>query len=155
MYELVKNGRGTYQKYMPTILLCPIYDMELLKGGQAIKEAALEMGIELIWPEKGGNGLFSSKERAVVATGWHYRYHELNVMIDGSDPENLEIDNSYIDFKQYFAVPMTYLYRNMAKREFRLTDEFAEQVTLKYGAFLSRVATNEPEQSDRNQLKCV
>ena len=72
----------------------------------------------------------------VAERDWHYRYHYLKIEIDN----NIVVDNAIVDFKHYFSVPMKYLVNNKHNRVFHLDDLFAEQLTLKFATFLSRVA---------------
>ena len=53
---------------------------------------------------------------------------------------NTILDNALIDFKHYFTVPASYLMKNRNKRAFHLEDIYAEQITLKFATYLSRVA---------------
>ncbi len=54
--------------------------------------------------------------------------------------ENVVLNDSIIDFKHYFSVPASYLVENRQNRVFRVDDLFAEQITLKFATYLSRVA---------------
>lgn len=127
--EVSKTGKAT--KFMPSILMCPIYDTTLAKQGEHICDALELMNIAIV-----KDNLFNSHEKKVADKDWHYRFHSLEIEYEG----NIALDNSMIDFKHYFTVPISYLLHNRSDRVFRLDDIYAEQITLKFATFLSRVA---------------
>ena len=128
MDEIIKNNGGNSTKYMPSILMCPIYQYDLSKTGKHLSEisAKTEMHIE-------EDNTFTNKDKAIAEKDWHYRLHFLNV----KDAHIAE--NSAIDFKHYFTVPASYLYKNKNNRIYRLDPLRAEKITLKFSSFLSRV----------------
>ena len=133
--KMISNGSGKVNKFMPSILMCPIYDKEEAKSLSHLDEAFQELSIskERAKDEK----LFNTKEFNVVTQDWHYRFHALTV----SDKKGKHIlDNAVIDFKHYFTVPPTYLFNNRNNRLFHLDSLFSEQITLKFATYLSRVA---------------
>lgn len=83
-----------------------------------------------------GESLFTTKEYGVAKNDWHYRFHDLTVQAG----EKVILDSALIDFKHYFTVPPSYLYHHRTDRLFRLEGLFAEQITLKFATYLSRVA---------------
>ena len=111
--------------------MCPIYDTTLAKQGEHICDALELMNIAIV-----KDNLFNSHEKKVADKDWHYRFHSLEIEYEG----NIALDNSMIDFKHYFTVPISYLLHNRSDRVFRLDDIYAEQITLKFATFLSRVA---------------
>jgi hypothetical protein len=133
--KMLKETTGKVKKFMPSILMCPIYDKEEAKGLTHLDSAFNELSIK-----KSGDKseqLFSSKEYNVVEQDWHYRFHALTV---GDKKGNIIMENAVIDFKHYFTVPPTYLYKNREQRIFHIDSLFAEQITLKFATYLSRVA---------------
>ena len=50
------------------------------------------------------------------------------------------LENAILDFKHYFSLPMSYLLQHKEDRILHLDDIFAEQITLKFATYLSRVA---------------
>jgi hypothetical protein len=60
----------------------------------------------------------------------------LDVESDGK----IVIENGLVDFKHCFSVPTSYLLKSRAKRLYRLESLFAEQVTLRFATYISRVA---------------
>jgi hypothetical protein len=121
------NGIKT-TKYMPSILMCPIYDEETLRSSDHLSEISPLFHLK-------NEHLYSSKVKDIIENNTHYRFHFLNL----KNPK--EATGCFaIDFKQYFSVPVEYLSSNKQKRQFRLETLFAEQVTLKFAVYLSRVA---------------
>lgn len=131
MEQLLLDKAGKATKFMPSILMCPIYNKETAKQGNHIKEAFSVFDAEL----DSSSVLFNSQEYKVAEKNWHYRYHPFKVSVNGK----VLVDESVIDFKHYFSVPMSYLINNRNNRLFQLDDLFAEQITLKFAAFLTRV----------------
>jgi len=123
-----KNGKST--KFMPTILLCPIYDGQAVRDNKHLADINSKTDIVLD-TEK----FFTSKERDVTKNDMHYRFHQLDVEVDG----NAVVDNGLVDFKHYFSVPASYLLKSRSQRLYRLESLFAEQVTLRFATYLSRV----------------
>ena len=131
MSDIITEHSGKATKFMPSVLLCPIYDKDIAKSSQHIDDAFKALSLK-----KQEESLFSGDEYKVVRKDWHYRYHALSVNIKGETV----LDNSIIDFKHYFTVPISYLMDNRKNRVFHLNDLYAEQITLKFATYLSRVA---------------
>ena len=131
MEELILNKAGKPAKFMPSILMCPIYERNISKSGEHIKNAFDQLSLEF----KVEN-TYQRDDYNVAQRDWHYRIHALTVEAN----ENIVIDNAVIDFKHYFTVPMTYLIAHKKDRILHLDDLFAEQVTLKFSTYLARVA---------------
>ena len=131
MDELLTQRRGKPAKFMPSVLLCPIYEKEAAKKGEHIEEFFSSNSIIL---EQ--ENVYQKDDYKVSQRDWHYRYHALKIELN----ENIVLDNAIIDFKHYFTVPMSYLVAHKNDRIFRLDDLFAEQITLKFSTYLSRVA---------------
>ena len=134
MGEMVTEQSGKATKFMPSILLCPIYDVDVAKKTEHVNDALSTLHINKLDGSK--DVLFNSGEFGLAKNDWHYRYHALTVKI-GKDTV---LENTMIDFKHYFSVPASYLIKNREKRLFHLDDLFAEQITLKFATYLSRVA---------------
>lgn len=131
MSDLQRSNKGKATKFMPSILLCPIYDAQKAKKGDHISKIKENLKFDI---EK--EDLYHSDDFKVAKKEWHYRFHAFSVICN---EENV-IDNAIIDFKHYFTVPMAYLLSNLENRLMRLDDMFAEQLTLKFATYLSRVA---------------
>lgn len=131
MEELILNKAGKPAKFMPSILMCPIYERNISKSGEHIKNAFDQLSLEF----KVEN-TYQRDDYNVARRDWHYRIHALTVEAN----ENIVIDNAVIDFKHYFTVPITYLIAHKNDRILHLDDLFAEQITLKFSTYLARVA---------------
>lgn len=134
MGEMISDQSGRATKFMPSILMCPIYDVNVAKKTNHLNEAFTELEITKLDSQK--DVLFNSGEFNLARNDWHYRYHALTVEIAG----NNALENAMIDFKHYFTVPASYLMKIRKNRLFHLEDLFAEQITLKFSTYLSRVA---------------
>ena len=117
--------------------MCPIYDVTMAKKGNHVDRAFDELGI-IKDPEQ----LFNWEEKKIFQKDWHYRYHALEV----NCANGKGFKDNIIDFKHYFTVPMSYLLKSLDQRLFRLDDIYAEQITLKFATFLSRVAMPDPKE---------
>lgn len=135
MSRIIETNSGNLNKFMPSILMCPIYDREEAKTMNHIAAAFDELSIS---KEKSDSPLFNRREGEVIDKDWHYRFHALTVT--ESSTKRILIENALIDFKHYFTVPASYLYRNKHNRLYHLESLFAEQITLKFSTYLSRVA---------------
>jgi len=80
--------------------------------------------------------VYQGDDYKVAKRDWHYRIHALTIQTG----ENIVLENAVIDFKHYFTVPVSYLRAHKDKRILHLDDLFAEQITLKFATYLSRVA---------------
>lgn len=131
MEELVQNGAGKPAKFMPSILMCPIYEHNAAKSGQHIKDAFEQLSLNFE-----SENTYQGDDYKVAKRDWHYRIHALTVETN----KDVVIENAVIDFKHYFTVPITYLITHKSNRILHLDDLFAEQITLKFSTYLTRVA---------------
>lgn len=147
MGDIDINKAGKSTKFMPSILMCPIYKQSDAKYFSHLEDVFKELEIKKM--DVKSDTLFNSGEMNIVNRDWHYRFHSLSVKVYKLAEkqskkigliENLSIDNAIIDFKHYFTVPSSYLIKNRGQRLFRLDDIFAEQITLKFATYLARVA---------------
>lgn len=131
--DLISNKEGAFTKFMPSVLMCPIYYDSMVRDSQHIINVINEFKIK----PKDGNAkrMYSTKEFDLAKEDYHYRYHVLNIENEGK----MILEKSIIDFKHYFCVPISYLLNNRKNRLYRLDDIFSEQITLKFSNFLSRV----------------
>ena len=132
MSDLQEQRVGKATKYMPTILMCPIYNRTQLKKIGHLSNFTKEGLIDEFIPDP---SFYSSKHKEVADNDWHYRFHELTVEIK----EKTVLNDAVIDFKHYFSIPASYLLKNRSNRIYSLDITYAEQITLKFCAFLSRV----------------
>jgi hypothetical protein len=133
MSELEENKDGKATKYMPSILMCPIYDSDIAKTGDNLDEVFEKLNINLQNKEP----LFSKHELDIARKSWHYRFHFFNAYEKGK--KEAKLSSKIIDFKHYFTVPMSYLLRSRNNRIGKFDDVYSEQITLKFATFLARV----------------
>lgn len=131
MCELQENNGGKTTKYMPSILMCPIYSVDSVKSQTNFEN----INNNLINLEELGY-YSNTKDGKTADQDLHYRYHLLTV----KDVSDIILENLIIDFKHYFSVPMSYLLKNKKNRYCSLESIFSEQITLKFANYLSRVA---------------
>ena len=131
MEKLSNNSTGKPAKFMPGILMCPIYNKDLVKSGNYIAQGFETLDLSL---EK--EDVFKKDDLKVASRDWHYRFHYLTVSLN----DKVIIQDALLDFKHYFTVPMSYLIAHKKDRIMCLENTFAEQLTLKYATYLSRVA---------------
>jgi hypothetical protein len=131
MSDLQKEKKGKATKYMPSILMCPIYNKEQIRSATHISDISHpgELSIDL---EK----FYTSEDIKIAEKDYHYRFHVINIKVD----DKQIINDAVIDFKHYFSVPASYLLSRIENRLYSLDTIFYEQVTLKFAAYLSRVA---------------
>lgn len=132
MNEILSSNGGKPTKFMPSILMCPIYDKNVAKTGDHLTDVFNNLSLTL---DK--ENIYHKNDYEVAERDWHYRFHALELS-NGKD--NIVLSNAIIDFKHYFSVPMSYLLKNLSNRIYHLDDLFAEQITLKFATFISRVA---------------
>ena len=127
----MQNRSGKPAKFMPSILMCPIYEHNSAKSGQHIKDAFAQLLLNYE-----SENTYYGDDYKIAKRDWHYRIHALTVKTN----DDAVIENAIIDFKHYFTVPITYLISHKNNRILHLDDLFAEQVTLKFSTYLARVA---------------
>ena len=131
MDEIISHQGGKPTKFMPSILMCPIYEHSAAKSGQHIKGAFDQLSLRFE-----SENSYQSDDYKVAKRDWHYRFHALTIE---SESEKV-LENAIVDFKHYFTVPISYLISHKNDRILHLDDLFAEQITLKFATYLSRVA---------------
>ena len=112
--------------------MCPIYDKTSLKNNKHLEDISEDnTGVML---EK--DPYYTSALHNIAKNDLHYRFHPLTVELKGKNV----IENAIIDFKHCFSVPTIHLLDNRQNRILALDSLFAEQITLKFSVYLSRVA---------------
>ena len=92
MSELTINRGGKPTKFMPAILMCPIYGKDEARSTKHLNMVFREFELN----NTGANEpLYTSKDYDVAKNDWHYRYHALTVKIG----KNIVLDNAVIDYK--------------------------------------------------------
>lgn len=131
MDEIITTGGGKPTKYLPSVLLCPIYDKTTAKTGEHLSDVFNGLNLSL-----NKENVYHSDDYKIAERDWHYRFHALELVLNDSPV----LSNAIIDFKHYFTVPITYLITHKGNRLYHLDSIFAEQITLKFATYLSRVA---------------
>ena len=131
MEDIVNNKSGKPAKFMPSILMCPIYDKSASKSGDHIKEAFSLLSLNIV-----EEPIYFKDDLKTADKDWHYRFHSLTIETGAEKV----LENAIVDFKHYFTVPISYLISHKKDRLLRLDDLFAEQITLKFSTYLARVA---------------
>lgn len=132
MNDMFERKTGITAKYMPMILLCPIFHTEALTSGTFISNIAINDGIAI---DNTSDHIYKKEERKVTERDFHYRFHNFNVEL-GNKPVS---ENYVVDFKQCFSIPFSYLYSKRDSRLFRLDLCYAQQITQKFCNYLSRM----------------
>lgn len=131
MEDVVNNKSGKPAKFMPSILMCPIYDKSASKSGDHIKDAFSLLSLNIV-----EEPIYFKDDLKTADKDWHYRFHSLTIE---TGTEKV-LENAIVDFKHYFTVPISYLIFHKKDRLLHLDDLFAEQITLKFSTYLARVA---------------
>ena len=131
MNDIISDGGGKPTKFMPSILMCPIYDKNIVKTGDHLSDVFY--GFNLAFNRE---DVYHSDDYKIAERDWHYRFHALEL----TSNDNTILKNAIIDFKHYFSVPISYLINHKDDRKYRLENLFSEQLTLKFATYLSRVA---------------
>ena len=131
MDRIITAGGGKPAKFMPAVLICPIYDKNVAKKGDHLVDVFNELNYSF-----NKEDVYHKNDYEIAERDWHYRFHALELTMNGSPV----LSNAIIDFKHYFSVPISYLIKNKENRVYRLDDLFSEQLTLKFATYLSRVA---------------
>ena len=131
MEDVVNNKSGKPAKFMPSILMCPIYDKSASKSGDHIKEAFSLLSLNIV-----EETIYFKDDLKTADKDWHYRFHSLTIETGAEKV----LENAIVDFKHYFTVPISYLISHKKDRLLHLDNLFAEQITLKFSTYLARVA---------------
>ena len=131
MEDVVNNKSGKPAKFMPSILMCPIYDKSASKSGDHIKVAFSLLSLNIV-----EEPIYFKDDLKTADKDWHYRFHSLTIE---TGTEKV-LENAIVDFKHYFTVPISYLISHKKDWLLHLDDLFAEQITLKFSTYLARVA---------------
>lgn len=142
MAQLQETKQGKLTKFVPSILLCPIYNKELLSTGEHIEDVFTAM--EILNSSELGEKIMQKDDCKVTERDFHYRFHNLTL----KKGDNTLMDNLVIDFKHYYTLPMECLLTQKENRIFHLDSIYAEQITLKFATYLSRVAIPTVPQSN-------
>ena len=128
-------------KFMPSILMCPIYPKDVIVHGEHLKEVFEDMNIAL---EK-GSPYYNKDDVKVTEKDQHVRFHGLKVVVQVDGNAKTLIDNAVIDFKHVFSVPMKYLRKSRSNRICTLGDIYVDQIVNKFSAYLARIGLPDPK----------
>lgn len=131
MEGIFTSRGGKPAKFMPSILMCPIYEKNLAKTGEHLTEVFNGLSLAIT-----KEVVYHKEDYIVAERDWHYRFHAFELTLNGSSV----LSNAIIDFKHYFSVPISYLAKHKENRIYHIDDLFSEQLTLKFATYLSRVA---------------
>jgi len=119
-----RNGRATQDKWLISILVAPLYNIEHVYQGKHLSDIGMNM--EPINEKKSPGKNLRKNERP--------RYHYL------SFPTDQPIVDSVVDFKHYFSVNGNYL-RSLRRTNFicRLAPLYREDLSHRFAAYLARI----------------
>lgn len=132
MNDLKQQKSGSISKVMPMVLMCPFFQSETIKKGSHLQQFLRNEQLSI---KSEATNMFVTNDRNIAQQDLHYRYHDFNVKIK----DKTIYANYVLDFKQCFTVPFTYLDMHRSNRKISLAPNYAQQVTLKFCSFLSRI----------------
>lgn len=138
MDEFESGKHSLPVKYMPSILLCPIYSKESIAHGHHLKEIYEEINRTL----DSGSAYYNKDDISTTKKDQHVRFHALKVDVNNKTL----LDNMVIDFKHIFSVPMKHLRNNRDKRICSIEDIYIDQIVNKMAAYISRIGLPKPEE---------
>jgi hypothetical protein len=114
----------TQDKFLLSVLVAPLYNVEHVYAGEHLQELGLKMA-EINKTKTPGANL-KNNETA--------RYHYLEF------PKDVPVVNSVIDFKHYFSINVSHL-KVHKKTNFvcQLSELYREDVSQRFSSFLSRI----------------
>ena len=122
-----KEPRPTTQdKYLLSVLVAPLYNVEHFYSGEHLSELGLTMATFERRKEKTANKSLKNNEIP--------RYHYLEF------PDDIPIVPSVIDFKNYFSVNVQYVQKSKPQNFVcKVSELFREDICLRFANFLSRI----------------
>ncbi|MGE5558142.1 MAG: hypothetical protein ACM3WV_05955 [Bacillota bacterium] len=118
--------KSTQDKYLLSLLVAPIYNIEHFYDGEHLKDLGLQMEKFERRPDKTPNK--NLKQNLLP------RYHYLEF------PENVPIVPSVIDFKHYFTVNIEYLLKIKTENFVcKISELYREDISHRFASFLSRI----------------
>lgn len=138
MDEFERSEEKVPLKFMPSILMCPIYSLDQVKNSEHLSGIYSEMGYK--YPKE--KNYFVGDDRRVTQKDQHVRFHLLNINIVSREDDEVTpfISDAVIDFKHVFSVPMKQL-RNIreAQRVCTLDELYIDQIVNKLCAYIARI----------------
>lgn len=132
MNDLTQQKSGSISKVMPMVLMCPFFQSETIKKGTHLSDYV--QNEKMIIKSESSN-MYISQDRNITQQDLHYRFHDFCV----KTKDKTIYENYVLDFKQCFTVPFTYLDTHRGNRKVSLTPNYAQQITLKFSNFISRI----------------
>lgn len=123
-FRFAEKPKETQDKYLLSVLVAPLYNVEHVYRGEQLTEIDLKMAPINRTKSPGEN--LRKNETA--------RYHYLEF------PEDIPVPNCVIDFKHYFAVNVSHL-RDLKETNFvcQIPELFREDMSQRFASFLSRI----------------
>jgi trans-2-enoyl-CoA reductase len=117
----------THDKYLNSVLLCPAFLVDSLRGGTHL--SSMEWTMQF----------FSAKlwSRSSIEINDNPRYHFLK--------SDTDLPDLIVDFKRFFTLPRDEAYNLLDNRKARLDTLFRESVSQRFASFQSRIALPEPK----------
>lgn len=125
-YRLNEQSSSSQDKYLLSVLVVPLYNIEHFYDGEHLSEIGLKMAQ---FPRKG-----DATDNKRLKQNEIPRFHYLDF------PEDSELVSSVLDFKQYFAVDIKYL-NSISKSNFvcKISELYREDISHRFSSFLSRI----------------
>lgn len=125
-YRLNEESSSSQDKYLLSVLVVPLYNIEHFYDGNHLSEIGLKMAP---FPRKS-----DATDNKRLKQNEIPRFHYLEF------PEDSELVSSVLDFKQYFAVDIKYL-NTISKSNFvcKISELYREDISHRFSSFLSRI----------------
>jgi len=118
----VENPLTKHDKFLQSILVCPVYLADELRNGDQLKDLSLKMES------------FDTKRWKTITNNQNPRYHFLN----GVQP--FQFPASVIDFKHYYTIQRDLIYKNFQTHYIGTINLlFREQLSQRFAYHLSRI----------------
>lgn len=131
----------TQDKYLISVLVAPLFNVEHFKKGEHFSEIELHMRDDIPWDQTEGKKI---KKNELP------RYHYLKF------PPELEIVDSIIDFKHFFSINIKSL-NKIRRKNFvcSVAELFREEISDRFAFYLARIGLPElkPKEGQMNTIK--
>lgn len=132
MYQLMEKEVSSPLKYMPSILLCPIYYASSLKNSEHLKEVFNKLNIEL---SSKNSGYYTKDDKKISDKNQHTRFLSMNIIKD----DKMFLSDMVIDFKHVFSVSMKYLLNCKSNRLCTLDALDVDLIVNKFSSYVARI----------------
>lgn len=138
MDEFERSDEKAPLKFMPSILMCPIYSFDQVKTSDHLSGIYSELGYK--YPKE--KNYFVGDDRKVTQKDQHVRFHWLNISLTNKENDEVTpfISEAVIDFKHVFSIPMKQL-RSIREeqRVCTLNELYIDQIVNKLCAYIARI----------------